>query len=417
VNVVARLPLTLRIGLALILAGIAWFGGWTCWLATRMWVPLHVPISLSQGHIRTPEFTINVESTYLIQIRVAQEFDNEGGPCLAVGFRCSSTLRTSWSLSNRERVIASGNDDPSGRGLGTFHAGKGRYILDLDVMQDGSRLNAGAPHLIVFEAGGQGASAVSRATPFYVLLLFAALGSCLIIRSAIVQRQEKMDALVRASPLTQPGPSSLGPPTGAGATPLGIAGVGRFPGTPANAAVRTDSGTVDWNRHRKPGPSNGPAFSRMSFFGLLAAISSILMAISVGVLRTMDRPIPRGLWIHLLKPGGFAQSNPQLEPLHIRVESAGSNRRPRLFVNSQLVSWGDFSAVLRKGLSRRPPACPVYFEGDPDMPWELAVNVIDIIRGLQAEVVLLTARTSPYRKESGSTTTPSFADTLQPGRR
>ena len=415
---VARLPLTLRIGLTLILAGIAWFGGWACWLATRIWVPLHVPISLSQGHIRTPEFTINVESAYLIQIRVAQDFDNEGGPCLLVGLRCPSALGTSWSLSNRERVIARGSDDPSGRGLGTFNAGKGRYILDLDIMQDGSRLNAGAPHLMVFEAGGQGASAVSRATrAFYVLLLFAALGSCLIIRSAIVRRQEKLDALARASPLTQPGPSSLGPATGAGASPLEIAGVGHFPGTPANAAVRTDSGTVNWSRRRKPGPSNGPAFSRMSFFGLLAAISFILTAISAGVLRTMDRPIPRGLWIHLLKPGGFAQSNPQLEALYVRVESAGSNRRPRLFVNSQLVSWGDFSDVLRKRLSRRPPACPVYFEGDPDMPWEHAVNVIDIIRGLQAEVVLLTAKTVPHRKESGSTTTPDFADTLQPGRR
>ena len=82
-NVIARLPWSVRTGLALILAGIAWFGGWSCWEATRIWVPLNVPVSLSQGHIRTPEFKINVEGTYVFRVEVEPRSDAEGGPCLA----------------------------------------------------------------------------------------------------------------------------------------------------------------------------------------------------------------------------------------------------------------------------------------------------------------------------------------------
>jgi hypothetical protein len=99
--------------------------------------------------------------------------------------------------------------------------------------------------------------------------------------------------------------------------------------------------------------------------------------------------------IHLLQPGAYSQASPQVEPLLVRVQFAGSNVRPSLYVNSQLISWGDLSTVLRKDLSRRPPTWPVYFQGDPDMPWDYAMEAIDAIRGFQTEVVLLTARPAP----------------------
>ena len=77
----ARLPFSTRIGLALILIGIVWFGGWAYWTATRIWVPVDLPISLSRGHIRTPAFEINKESAYQIEIEVKREFDIESVPC------------------------------------------------------------------------------------------------------------------------------------------------------------------------------------------------------------------------------------------------------------------------------------------------------------------------------------------------
>ena len=151
-SVTVRLASPTRFALALILIGTGWFGGYVWWLATRNWTPLDIPVSLSQGHIRTPEFRINVEATYLFRIAVRPEFDIEAGPCLA-GFRCPSALDLSWSLSQGARVVLRAEKFPGGRILGGFHVPKGRYTLDLDVRQDGSRLNAGAPHLEVFEEG------------------------------------------------------------------------------------------------------------------------------------------------------------------------------------------------------------------------------------------------------------------------
>jgi hypothetical protein len=81
-NVTARMPWRVRIGLALILTGMVWFGGWTWWESTRIWVPLDIPISLSAGHIRTPEFEVNVESKYGITVYLERAVNGEDGLCL-----------------------------------------------------------------------------------------------------------------------------------------------------------------------------------------------------------------------------------------------------------------------------------------------------------------------------------------------
>jgi hypothetical protein len=85
-----------------------------------------------------------------------------------------------------------------------------------------------------------------------------------------------------------------------------------------------------------------------------------------------------------------------------RVDAARNGALPVLYVNSRIVSREDFETVLRSELSLRPPTWPVYFEGDPGMPWEYAVKTIDAIRGLYAEVVLLAATTTPHQGRSGS---------------
>lgn len=203
---IARLPWSVLTGFALILAGVAWFGGWTCWEATRIWVPLNVPISLLPGHIRTPEFKINVESKYEIEIEVERWLDSEDGPCLG-GYWCRSPLIIPWSLSSDGRVVPGDGEAPLGRALGCFNAGTGRYVLDLDVLRDGSRFNGGEPRLVVFEAGYQHERANHTGDAVLPLsLLLAVAGLYLIGRSAIERRREKLAALARSWSLTQPGP-------------------------------------------------------------------------------------------------------------------------------------------------------------------------------------------------------------------
>ncbi len=382
---VARLPLSVRVGLLLISIGIAAYGSWTYWAATRIWVPLYVPISLSKGHIRTAQFKINVKSTYSIEIEVDREFDFEGVPCLIGYHQCENNpavLNASWSLSNGERVLAHGKSDVDrgsmwgsktmGRVLGAFNAGKGQYVLDLDVLQDGSRLNAGTPHLVVFEAGYWRWNTVDQEAGFFLVsLLLAAAGTYLILRSAMMRRRERLNGFATACSLTQPGPQSRD--LQVDAQPSAIHSV-----------------TAGWHYQRKLRPSNERTFSGLSSYGLIAAITYTLLFLIIWVIQSMDQPMPIGLKLHLWRSGAPALTSPWIEPLRVRLKSAGLIVRPSLYVNSRLVRWEDLGYVLEKELRRRPPNFPVYLEGDPNMDWGYAVNAIDIIRGMHAEVVLLT---------------------------
>src|ERR1700690_1094167 len=144
---------TFRVGLVLLLIGAAWFGGRCWWPSTQIWVPLDMPVSLAPGHLRMPEFEINVESTYRIEIALQRETTVKDGDCYP-GFGCPLDVAMSWSLRKDGRVLArgSGTDESD---IGRFAAGKGRYDLDVDVSEEGSRFNAYEPHLVVVEIGGQ----------------------------------------------------------------------------------------------------------------------------------------------------------------------------------------------------------------------------------------------------------------------
>ena len=94
-----------------------------------------------------------------------------------------------------------------------------------------------------------------------------------------------------------------------------------------------------------------------------------------------------GLYVHLRKP---VVPYPGA-PLTLRVESTGD-----LYLNGQPVSWYHLGPTLGKELSRRPPRFPVYIEtGAGDMEWQQVVKAIDIVQGMDGQVVLLTAPEKP----------------------
>jgi hypothetical protein len=101
-------------------------------------------------------------------------------------------------------------------------------------------------------------------------------------------------------------------------------------------------------------------------------------------------PGSTGLTIHLVRPGVRAEYGLGIQPLRVRLEFDKRSGRASLYLDSRPTLWEDFGPLLRKELPRRPPNWPVYLEGDPEMEWGQAVRAIDIIRGLHAEVVLLT---------------------------
>jgi hypothetical protein len=386
-----RLTATAGVGLGLILTGIAWFGGWGWWENTRIWKPLDVPVSLSVGQIRTVEFKINVESTYSIGIAVEQSLDWEETRCVLGIDQCQgnpSALRASWSISRAGRVTVRGvsdteqgifwADEGRGRVLGTFHANSGRYILELSLLQDASRLNARAPYLVIFETGGERERAYDVGWyAFMTMLLSLPVGISALVRSGIVRRADKQDAFLRAWPLSQPGPQ---PP---------------IPGI-----ARPRSGNVELRHHRELRPWSAWPFSRTSWYGLIGTHTYPIMLIPVWVM--ISGMVPTGLVVHLVKPGIAAQSTPGIQPLRVCVGAAPGDVHPKLYVDSRLVAWEDFAAVLQKELSQRPPNWPVYVEGSRDVEWGHAVRAIDVIRGLQAQVVLLTPSTKSGREPSAS---------------
>jgi biopolymer transport protein ExbD len=369
----ARLPLTVRIGLSLTLLPTTCLGGWACWAFTRNWTPLNVPVSLYRGRIRTPEFWINMKSRYSIEIRTGSD----------------SVVRASWSLLNDGKVVASGENGPGQPQLlaiggfpvqGKFNADIGQYSLNLDIPEDERFPNPYQPRLMVFEDGGT--YFASSALGYYALLVFlmcAPVGACMIACSMIASRQAKHDAFVRSHSLTHPGPAWNGPPWDGHSQ--------------SQAARRTDPCSVSSHSRRKPKSAITWAFSKPSTYSLIAALTYLVIWVSLVVVLSLRHVTATGLPVRLVRSGDTAQRIPGIQPLRLRVGADGHSAHPSIYVDSQLITWEDFSTFLQKRLSRRPPDWPVYVEADPDVEWRYVLEAVDAVRGLRVEVALLTPET------------------------
>src|SRR5579864_2557171 len=219
------LPLRARIGLAFIVIVAAVYGGWQWWMATRTWEPLDIPISLARGHVRSPEFRINLDAGFWMYIEVERKFDVEGVSCLlGYGFdSCGKKngarpLRASWKLSDAGRVVAQGSTDSyqgmrggtvtMARGLGDLAVPAGEhYVLDVEFPDDAShfdaghpRLKIGAPYYLGFEE--------YEAPIFFLAALLAVVGT-MLLASGVAERIKRKREEQKVS-LTTPGPVASG---------------------------------------------------------------------------------------------------------------------------------------------------------------------------------------------------------------
>ncbi len=159
-----------KIGIGFILAGLLPFSILSLWRATLNTVPVLKPISLSVGHIRQP-FTVNFTGTYTVRIEVERKLPFETLQCLmGVGVRerlpegqCKNipaVLSASWTLTDSGQIIKAGTSATADGGayandsiadeLGWFEGKRGHhYVLDMDILQDGSALTITNPKLRV----------------------------------------------------------------------------------------------------------------------------------------------------------------------------------------------------------------------------------------------------------------------------
>jgi hypothetical protein len=196
----------LKIGLFLLLIGVVPYGSWVIWEQTRIIAPIDIPVSMSPGYIRTPEFKVNLHAVYLIEISAENDkFPKDTLHCL-LGYKfldsdCAETpsvVKASWVLSSGGQMIAQGSSDGPGGGavmkdtiarvIGTFDSEEGcPYVLNVNILGDGSKLAPGHPHLKVEVFPGSVAALFwLPATAFFLsatieliavlLLIFAGIG-------------------------------------------------------------------------------------------------------------------------------------------------------------------------------------------------------------------------------------------------
>ncbi len=335
------------------LAGGALYLGSMYWLETRKLIALDVPVSLSRGHIRTEEFSINLDSGYYIEIEVEETPSLGNLECLMWGcYETPAILKARWALSRAGQVELSGSSDDVnggsgnvgtvGRKVGYFRSSGGRYKLDVDVLSDTSFLNTGNPRLKV-ESDGEGHYLIHR---LYVELpivswMLVLIGGTLFWRSK--QNVEQSTALeISVAPRTgYQRPNSLR----------------KFPGR--------------------------PLFSGLPPYGITATLA-LLLLVGISVSVTI-KPPSKGIRVFTSSRSLRTPKNDQrIKPLVLRID-----KENRWFLDGKAILPEDFSGILKEALSRRPDWL-VYLDADPNLPFGVPAQAMDMIQGLYARTILVT---------------------------
>lgn len=145
-------------------------------------------------------------------------------------------------------------------------------------------------------------------------------------------------------------------------------------------------------------------FSEMPAYGLLAA-PGLAFAVAAFMIFPSFYP-PTGLRVRLLKPGEGLTSNSSSIPLVvIRLAGTSGNRESVLYVNTRKTPWEDLDAAVKSKLSIS--SQPVtYVEAEDDVPWQTVAEVIDVVKRVPANVVLLTITPAHNRTRLHGSGTP-----------
>jgi hypothetical protein len=160
-----------RGGFALIVLGLAIYGGWSWWLKTRNFVPVDVAIGSSEKPSITVQFRPNFDGLYFVEIEAQKNIPLQTLHCLmgveADATRCQDlvpAINASWSLVSDGQEIAHGssNELHSSRPesntvtlvIGDFAGRAGRdYELKVTFARDLGALTAARPQVKVAVAG------------------------------------------------------------------------------------------------------------------------------------------------------------------------------------------------------------------------------------------------------------------------
>jgi biopolymer transport protein ExbD len=133
-----------------------------------------------------------------------------------------------------------------------------------------------------------------------------------------------------------------------------------------------------------------PLQKRFSGPPAFALIGAPVLAVLVAILTLFPSDhIPTGLPVRLLAIGSLDSDPLSAKPVVITVVSASANGSAVIRVNGREMPLGN----LNRGVDRKPKVptqWTAYVEAGNTLLWGDVVNVIDVVQGLNANVVLLT---------------------------
>ena len=115
-----------------------------------------------------------------------------------------------------------------------------------------------------------------------------------------------------------------------------------------------------------------PAFTTLPSFGLVCALVLSWLVMFHMVFYQFDRRFgSKGLAVFVMKSVPHPDHIDRWAvPLVLKVQFAGPNVPPKLFLNSKPLSWDNLSSSLRAELSKQPVHL-VYVEAGADVPWQM----------------------------------------------
>ncbi len=348
-----------RVSVAMILGTLALYIGFTIWAATRKLLPLDNPISLSRGHVTTELFSVNLKSTYQVQVQIDPNHGLFDLQCDA-GEQCHkslSMLKAHWVLSSAGQIVASGDIDNKFGDMAVlvwplgFFGSLGReYRIDLDVLSDTGSLNQANPRLIV-EIGEDGYARFSELSG--IVPLFSEITGAVGLALLCVSRSRR-----------NPCPANV---MGLSST-LGIAfrsihSIRRLP---------------------KVG-----RYSRLPSFGFYTAYLLTLVFCCIYVLQGLNiTQFPsRGILVLTSSRSiGTPGHGPGFQPLVLRID-----QKRQWFFNGRPVAPADLPTALKESLGRRSDWA-VCLDADSKLDFGALAPAIDVIQGLHSKIVLVTPK-------------------------
>lgn len=338
------------IAAALIVGPIVALIGYKHWLDTRTWAPLDIPISLSRGHVRTPDFYINLSGEYHARLDVDYPAIYTPG-CAETAWRSLQTHTIGYE--NGVRIGEA--DGPTYGNVAVLTADrKGRYTLDVEVLSDASCLNAAHPRLAVWNKSDFPYDGLYQAAIWTVPITVSAGLGLLLYTTVLAVRSHHSTQHNHAILEFEVGRVTTGLPLRKPERARIIAGLPSFP------------------------------FFAATFLALIVFTEMVF-----------HDPVPsRGIYvsIHVNPPNPEASSS-LMPPVVVRIDSgANPGDLPQAYVNSTAVEWYRLKDVLKDELKLRPDWV-VYIDGGSNLPFADVAAVAGIAKELHAKVVLLTPET------------------------